>query len=123
MSSAYLISCLQVATNNGVTIALPSIGKELDFDESKLQWLVSAYSLSSVCPRYVVEKMGDPLTLFSGMLATRAGPTGRFVWQEEIVHDGLLLAVRTQLGVFFCQWSGKLSCLSLAGSNAFHQTP
>ena len=56
MSSAYLISCLQVATNNGVTIALPSIGKELDFDESKLQWLVSAYSLSSVCPRYVVEK-------------------------------------------------------------------
>ncbi|KAL1720725.1 major facilitator superfamily domain-containing protein [Schizophyllum commune] len=50
---------MNVATNNGVTIALPSIGKELDFDESKLQWLVSAYSLSSGCLLLVLGRLAD----------------------------------------------------------------
>ncbi|KAL1665015.1 major facilitator superfamily domain-containing protein [Schizophyllum commune] len=50
---------MNVATNNGVTIALPSIGKELNFDESKLQWLVSAYSLSSGCLLLVLGRLAD----------------------------------------------------------------
>ena len=31
-----------------VSISLPTIGRDLDIPESKLQWLISAYSLSSV---------------------------------------------------------------------------
>ncbi|TRM60184.1 major facilitator superfamily domain-containing protein [Schizophyllum amplum] len=50
---------MNIATNNGVTIALPSIGKDLDVEESKLQWLVSAYSLSSGCLLLVLGRLAD----------------------------------------------------------------
>ena len=38
----------QTANATAISIALPTIGRDLDIAENKLQWLVSAYSLSSV---------------------------------------------------------------------------
>ena len=39
---------LQTSNMTAVSISLPTIGRDLDIPESKLQWLISAYSLSSV---------------------------------------------------------------------------
>ena len=39
---------LQISNTSVVSISLPTIGKELNIAESKLQWLASAFALSSV---------------------------------------------------------------------------
>ena len=38
----------KIANMTAVSISLPTIGRDLNIIESKLQWIVSAYSLSSV---------------------------------------------------------------------------
>ena len=38
----------QILNTTSVSISLPAIGRELDIPQSQLQWLVSAYALSSV---------------------------------------------------------------------------
>ena len=46
------------------SIALPTIGRDLNIVEYKLQWIVSAYALSSVRPSLVsMTLMTDDLTL------------------------------------------------------------
>ena len=41
----------QTANTTAVSIALPTIGEDLNISESKLQWILSAFSLSSVSAR------------------------------------------------------------------------
>lgn len=38
----------QSSNNTSIAIALPTIGRDLNIQEAQLQWLISAYSLSSV---------------------------------------------------------------------------
>ena len=100
MLGAYLIS-RQVATNNGVTIALPSIGKELDFDESKLQWLVSAYSLSSVRRRCVAEKGETCLHLIQGCLLLVLGRLADLYGRKKLFTMGSFWLFALSLGCSF----------------------
>ncbi|KAL7279527.1 hypothetical protein ACG7TL_007373 [Trametes sanguinea] len=47
------------ANSSAVVIALPTIGKELDVPEYRLQWIVSAYSLSSGCLLLPLGRIAD----------------------------------------------------------------
>ncbi len=47
---------MQISTATSASIGLPSIGRDFDVEEDKLQWVLSSYSLSSV---------GPPLLLFA----------------------------------------------------------
>ncbi|KAA1477463.1 efflux transporter, partial [Dentipellis sp. KUC8613] len=63
-------TAMMINTSNStfVSIALPTIGRELNIREAQLQWLVSAYSLSSGC-----------LLLFLGRLADLYGRKKTFM--------------------------------------------
>ncbi|KAG1852786.1 major facilitator superfamily domain-containing protein [Suillus subalutaceus] len=67
---------VNTANTSSVSISLPAIEKDLNITEVQLQWLVSAYSLSSGC-----------LLLFFGRLAD--------VWSEKGVHDRSIYTVIT----------------------------
>ncbi|KAI0668012.1 efflux transporter [Trametes maxima] len=64
-----LAMILNTANNTAVAISLPTIGRELNIVESKLQWIISAYSLSSGC-----------LLLFLGRLADLYGRKYAFIF-------------------------------------------
>ncbi|KIJ62934.1 hypothetical protein HYDPIDRAFT_73435, partial [Hydnomerulius pinastri MD-312] len=59
---------VNVSNSTSVSIALPEIGKDIDIQEDQLQWLLSAYSLSSGC-----------LLLFFGRLADLYGRKNAFM--------------------------------------------
>ncbi|KAI8995706.1 efflux transporter [Trametes punicea] len=63
-----LAMILNTANNTALAIALPTIGRELNIVEYKLQWIISAYSLSSGC-----------LLLFLGRLADLYGRKWTFI--------------------------------------------
>ena len=46
--SLNLLHSIEVANSTSVSVALPTIQKELQLQPAQLQWVVSAYSLSSV---------------------------------------------------------------------------
>ena len=48
----------QTANTTAVFISLPTIGEDLNIEETKLQWIISAYSLSSVSPRLSTLRQG-----------------------------------------------------------------
>ncbi|OJT07812.1 Drug resistance protein [Trametes pubescens] len=64
-----LAMILNTANNTAVAISLPTIGRELNIVESKLQWIISAYSLSSGC-----------LLLFLGRIADLFGRKNTFIF-------------------------------------------
>ncbi|KAG1738412.1 major facilitator superfamily domain-containing protein [Suillus paluster] len=59
---------LQTSNTTSVSIALPTIGQDIGIQEDQLQWLVSAYSLSSGC-----------LLLFFGRIADLHGRKKAFI--------------------------------------------
>ncbi|TDL21101.1 MFS general substrate transporter [Rickenella mellea] len=59
---------LNVSSSTAVTIALPAIGRDLNVQEDQLQWIVSAFSLSSGC-----------LLIFFGRLADLHGRKKAFL--------------------------------------------
>ncbi|KAI1786595.1 efflux transporter [Ganoderma leucocontextum] len=61
-----LAMILNIANTSAVSIALPTIGRDLNIIESKLQWIVSAYSLSSGCLLLFLGRLAD---LFGRKLA------------------------------------------------------
>ncbi|KAI1786590.1 efflux transporter [Ganoderma leucocontextum] len=63
-----LAMILNTANATAVSISLPTIGRDLNIIESKLQWIISAYSLSSGC-----------LLLFLGRLADLFGRKSAFI--------------------------------------------
>ncbi|KAG1737061.1 major facilitator superfamily domain-containing protein [Suillus paluster] len=91
-------TAMMVNTSNSssVSISLPTIEKDLDMDEEQLQWVESAYSLSSAC-----------LLLFFGRLADLYGRKKGFMF-------GTLCIVAFSLGCGFAQ-----SGLTLAVLRAF----
>ncbi|TFY56781.1 hypothetical protein EVJ58_g7431, partial [Rhodofomes roseus] len=60
--------CLNNALNTAVAIALPTMGKEVGIPQYRLQWVISAYTLSSGC-----------LLLFFGRLADLYGRKKAFL--------------------------------------------
>ncbi|KAL1950009.1 hypothetical protein VTO73DRAFT_8890 [Trametes versicolor] len=62
IASVTLCMIVNTANLTGVSISLPTIGRDLDIVEDKLQWIMNAYSLSSGC-----------LLLFFGRLADLYG--------------------------------------------------
>ncbi|KAI1781687.1 major facilitator superfamily domain-containing protein [Ganoderma leucocontextum] len=61
-----LAMILNIANITAVSIALPTIGRDLNITEAKLQWVVSAYSLSSGCLLLFLGRLAD---LFGRKLA------------------------------------------------------
>ncbi|KAG1719374.1 major facilitator superfamily domain-containing protein [Suillus occidentalis] len=76
---------VNIASTSSVSIALPTIERDLHFKEEQLQWLVSAYSLSSGC-----------LLLFFGRLADIYG-------RKKAFMIGTLCQVVFSLGGGFAQ--------------------
>lgn len=74
-----------------VSIALPVIGRDLDIPEYRLQWLVSAYALSSVSSlwtsihRRTYKSTLCNIGMFPGVLWSFSGP----VWPQKGVHSRL----------------------------------
>ncbi|ETW84917.1 hypothetical protein HETIRDRAFT_473617 [Heterobasidion irregulare TC 32-1] len=62
VAACTLANLINITNITTVSISLPSIGRDLDIPEANLQWLISAYSLSSGC-----------LLLFFGRLADLHG--------------------------------------------------
>ncbi|KAI0327076.1 efflux transporter [Cubamyces sp. BRFM 1775] len=54
-----LAMILNTANNTAVGISLPTIGRELNIIEYKLQWIISAYSLSSGCLLLFLGRIAD----------------------------------------------------------------
>ncbi|KAI0788394.1 efflux transporter [Fomes fomentarius] len=84
---------LNMANTTAVFIALPTIGDELDIVESKLQWAISAYSLSSGCLFLFCGRLADlygrKLTFIIGSLLMVAFALGCGFAQDEITLDVL----------------------------------
>ncbi|KAL0945380.1 hypothetical protein HGRIS_000876 [Hohenbuehelia grisea] len=65
----WLTQASQISNTTAPSIALPTIGRELNIPEAQLQWIVSAYSLTSGC-----------LLLFFGRIADLYGRKSVFMW-------------------------------------------
>ncbi|KAI0956385.1 hypothetical protein AcV7_006804 [Taiwanofungus camphoratus] len=68
ISTCTMAMILNSANNTAVAISLPTIGRDLNIPEYRLQWIISAYSLSSGC-----------LLLFFGRLADLYGRKRAFL--------------------------------------------
>ncbi|KAG2147771.1 major facilitator superfamily domain-containing protein [Suillus bovinus] len=97
---------INVANNSSVFVSLPTIEKDLNIREEQLQWIVSAYSLSSGC-----------FLLFFGRLADIYGRKKAFV-------IGSLCQVAFSLGCGFAQSGTTLVILrAFQGSGAAATIP
>ncbi|EGN99471.1 hypothetical protein SERLA73DRAFT_182421 [Serpula lacrymans var. lacrymans S7.3] len=76
---------VNISNSTAVSISLPTIGRDLGIEEYKLQWLISAYSLSSGC-----------LLLFFGRLADLYG-------RKKAFTLGTLCQMAFSLGCGFVQ--------------------
>jgi hypothetical protein len=110
----------QIANSTAVSIALPTIQKEMNLEPAQLQWIMSAYSLSSVskalcrlagqnsnhqCRFYVlptwtllsfIQFLGLPLP---GMRQT----SGR-LWSKTDVLDWIFLSGDIHFGLWILEW-------------------
>ncbi|KII86695.1 hypothetical protein PLICRDRAFT_55610 [Plicaturopsis crispa FD-325 SS-3] len=81
------------ANNTSVSIALPTIQRDLQIDEAKLQWLVSAYSLSSGCLLLffgrIADLYGRKKVFLTGSVCLAAFTLGCGFAQDEITLDVL----------------------------------
>ncbi|KAG1822122.1 major facilitator superfamily domain-containing protein [Suillus variegatus] len=85
---------VNISNTTSVSISLPTIEKGLNIEEEQLQWLVSAYSLSSGC-----------LLLFFGRLADLYGRKKAFML-------GTVCQVAFSLGCGFAQDGVTLACVA-----------
>ncbi|KAF7420881.1 hypothetical protein PC9H_011399 [Pleurotus ostreatus] len=81
------------SNNTSVAIALPTIGAALNIQEAQLQWLVSAYSLSSGCLLILFGRLADlhgrKRTFLAGSIWLAAWTLGCGFAQTEIELDVL----------------------------------
>ncbi|KAJ7133437.1 major facilitator superfamily domain-containing protein [Mycena epipterygia] len=101
-----LICTLAMITNNAsssaVSIFLPVIGDDLDIPENQLQWLVSAFSLSSVCilaGKMLLNLMKTQQGCFLLLLGRLADLYGR----KKLYIGGTLYLGALSLGCGFAQ--------------------
>lgn len=82
---------LNTASATAASIALPTIGRDLNIEEYKLQWIVSAYTLSSGCLLLFLGRIADlygrKLTFLVGMVFLGAFSLGSGLSQNEITID------------------------------------
>jgi hypothetical protein len=78
----------QIANVSSLSIALPSVGKNLGIPEQRLQWLVSAYSLSSVRSTVSGTSPYHELHL-PGMLFSFLRSPCRLIWTQESFYSGV----------------------------------
>ncbi|TFK78784.1 MFS general substrate transporter, partial [Polyporus arcularius HHB13444] len=76
-----------------VFISLPTIGEDLNISESNLQWVISAYALSSGCMLLFLGRLADlfgrKLTFIAGCVAMGVFGLGCGFAQDEITLDVL----------------------------------
>ncbi|KAK7691163.1 hypothetical protein QCA50_006266 [Cerrena zonata] len=84
---------LNTANSTAISIALPTIGRDLGIVENKLQWLVSAYSLSSGCLLLFLGRLADlygrKRTFLLGIFVQAAFGLGCAFSKDEITIDVL----------------------------------
>ncbi|KZP33385.1 MFS general substrate transporter [Athelia psychrophila] len=84
---------VDISNSTMVSIALPVIGRDLDIPEYRLQWLVSAYALSSACFLVFFGRLADlfgPKRVFiAGSLFMTAFSLGLSFVNDEITLDVL----------------------------------
>ncbi|KAJ7738341.1 MFS general substrate transporter [Mycena metata] len=77
-----LAMIINLASSTSVSVFLPVIGRDLDIEENQLQWLVSAFSLSSGCFLLLLGRLADLYgrkkmyvigTLYLGVLSIGCG--------------------------------------------------
>ncbi|KAI0078556.1 MFS general substrate transporter [Panus rudis PR-1116 ss-1] len=82
---------LNTANATAISIALPTIGRDLNIVEYKLQWLVSAYSLSSGCLLLFLGRLADlygrKRTFLLGIAFQGAFGLGCAFAQDEVTID------------------------------------
>ncbi|KAJ7590083.1 major facilitator superfamily domain-containing protein [Mycena floridula] len=71
------ITTLNVFLAGGLTVALPSIGKDLNFKQADLQWPVNVFSLSYGCLLLFFGRVGD---IFGGRFMFLAGSAWFGIW-------------------------------------------
>ncbi|KAI0656359.1 efflux transporter [Cubamyces menziesii] len=88
-----LAMILNTANNTAVGIALPTIGRELNIVEYKLQWIINAYSLSSGCLLLFLGRIADlysrKYTFIGGCAVLGILGLGCGFAQDEITLDVL----------------------------------
>lgn len=96
----------------GLNIALPTIGAELDMRESDLQWVASAYSLTNGCFLLLAGRMAD---VHGRKLVFMVGVLWYAVWHlvGGFMHNGAALVVTRALAgcgaaMRWVQWSGSV---------------
>ncbi|OBZ72345.1 hypothetical protein A0H81_07346 [Grifola frondosa] len=93
VATCTLAMILNSANNTAVAISLPTIGRELDILEYKLQWIISAYSLSSGCLLLVCGRLADlygrKRTFLLGTICMAIFGLGCGFAQDEITIDVL----------------------------------
>lgn len=96
-------SVCQIANVMSLSVALPCVSRELNIPEQRLQWPISAYSLSSV--RALVSRRWSPHeSRFSGLLfASLWSPCGSTRTQENL-HYRLALSGRVFFRPWVCKW-------------------
>lgn len=81
------------SNNTSAAVSLPSIGRELDIEQSQLEWLVSSYALSSGClfPMFgrVADLYGRKITFLLGSAWLAIFTLACGFAQDEIVLDVL----------------------------------
>ncbi|KAG2073084.1 MFS general substrate transporter [Suillus decipiens] len=83
---------VNISNTTSVSISLPTIEKDLAIEEDQLQWLASAYSLSSGCLLLFFGRLAD---LYGRKRAFMAGTLCQFAFSLGcgFAQDGLTLAV------------------------------
>ncbi|RPD55048.1 efflux transporter [Lentinus tigrinus ALCF2SS1-6] len=88
-----LAMILNTANTTAVFISLPTIGADLNIVETKLQWIISAYSLSSGCMLLFLGRLADlfgrKVTFIAGCAFMGAFGLGCGFAQDEITLDVL----------------------------------
>ncbi len=87
-----------------VSISLPTIGRDLNIVEAKLQWIISAYSLSSVSLLLSFFSLPFVLTIVGapGMPSSLHGKARRLIWPQDHLHVRMRLHGHLRSGLWLC---------------------
>ncbi|KAF7302550.1 MFS domain-containing protein [Mycena chlorophos] len=92
------VTTLNVFIQGALTVALPTIGKDLGFTQADLQWPVNVYSLAYACCVLFFGRLGD---IVGGRVMFLAGSTWFAVWSLAIAFapsSGTLIAFAALTG-------------------------
>lgn len=96
LTSLHALMFQQTSNATSVSISLPLIGKAIDIQENQLQWLISAYSLTSVSPHSTLSCLHANAAVGMSYLVFRASRGS--LWAQKGFPD------RHALADGFCAW-------------------